>query len=105
MPTFFFFFFPPPQTEEGKYPLKLHYFDNWLQRNMIGMAVCENPAMSPLVTCGTTSITVKLPRETKLKKVKELGKKWVFCCNIEVILETRGACVEINSLVKVVLLS
>ncbi|XP_035860512.1 uncharacterized protein LOC116035186 [Sander lucioperca] len=60
------------QTEEGKYPLKLHYFDNWLQRNMIGMAVCENPAMSPLVTCGTTSITVKLPRETKLKKVKEL---------------------------------
>ncbi|XP_032386129.1 mucin-5AC [Etheostoma spectabile] len=38
---------------------------------MMGMAVCENPEVSPLVTCGT-SITVKLPRETKLKEVKEL---------------------------------
>ena len=68
--------------------MQLHYFDNLLQKNMVGMAVCENPGMSPLVTCGTTSITVKLPHETKLKEVKELGKKWVFCCNFEVLLET-----------------
>ncbi|XP_034741577.1 uncharacterized protein LOC117952992 [Etheostoma cragini] len=60
------------QIEEGGYsPLKLHYFDQLLQKNMMGMAVCENPEMSPLVTCGT-SITVKLPPETKLKEVKEL---------------------------------
>ncbi|TDH06619.1 hypothetical protein EPR50_G00115390 [Perca flavescens] len=58
------------QAEEGK--LQLHYFDNLLQKNMVGMAVCENPGMSPLVTCGTTSVTVKLPCETKLKEVKEL---------------------------------
>ncbi|XP_028446730.1 uncharacterized protein LOC114563928 [Perca flavescens] len=60
------------QAEEGKYQFQLHYFDNLLQKNMVGMAVCENPGMSPLVTCGTTSITVKLPRDTKLKEVKEL---------------------------------
>nr|XP_046260642.1 uncharacterized protein LOC124067376 [Scatophagus argus] len=66
------------QTGDGSvlYSLTLHYFDRMLQENMTGMAVCENPEMSPrapLVTCGTTRMTVKLPRETKLKKVKELG--------------------------------
>ena len=59
--------------------MELHYFDHLLQENMTGMAICENPAMSPraktpLVFCRKTRVTVKLPRETKLKKVKELGK-------------------------------
>lgn len=65
-----------PQTGDGNdlRPVKLHYFDHLLQENMMGMAVCEDPAMSPLVTCRATHVTVKLPRETKLKKVKGLGK-------------------------------
>ncbi len=62
--------------------MKLHYFDRLVQENMTGMAVCENPVMSPrtaspLVTCRTAHVTVKLPRETKLRKVKELGKDQV----------------------------
>lgn len=79
-----------PQTGDGigSRPLKLHYFDRLLQENMTGMAVCENPlvspqAASPLVTCRTTRVTVKLPHETRLRKVKALGKDWVVrvCIN------------------------
>ena len=73
-----------PQTGEeiGFHQLKVHYYDRLLQRNMTGIAVCEDPVMSlrsasPLVTCRTTHLTVKLPRETKLRKVKELGKERV----------------------------
>ena len=60
-------------------PFKLHYFDHLLQEDMTGIAVCENSLMSlraasPMVTCRTTQVTVKLPRATKLRKVKELGK-------------------------------
>ncbi|KAK5860796.1 hypothetical protein PBY51_022252 [Eleginops maclovinus] len=59
------------QTGDG--PLKVHYFDRLLQKNMTGKAVCEKPAMSPLVTCRATHVIVRLPGETtKLKKVKEL---------------------------------
>ncbi|XP_030284391.1 uncharacterized protein LOC115588146 [Sparus aurata] len=59
----------------GFWPFKLHYFDHLLQENMTGMAVCEKMAMSPLaasplVTCRTESVTVKLPRDAELKKVK-----------------------------------
>ena len=46
---------------------------------MTGMAVCEKTAMSPqaaspLVTCRTERVTVKLPRDAELKKVKRHGK-------------------------------
>lgn len=46
---------------------------------MTGMAVCEKMAMSPLaasplVTCRTESVTVKLPRDAELKKVKRHGE-------------------------------
>lgn len=75
------FFFPYPQTGDGIgfHPLKLHYFDRLLQENMTGMAVCKIPEISPqaaslLVTCTTTHITVMLPRDTQLRKVRELGK-------------------------------
>ncbi|XP_059199229.1 mucin-2-like [Centropristis striata] len=51
--------------------LKLHYFDRLLQNDMMGTAVCEAPVISPLVTCKNMHILVKLPPETKLKKVKE----------------------------------
>ncbi|XP_023260249.1 uncharacterized protein LOC111653789 [Seriola lalandi dorsalis] len=67
------------QTGDGNgfHPLKLHYFDRLLKENMTGMAVCDNPstsppAVSPLVTCGAAHVTVTLPRETQLKKVKAL---------------------------------
>ncbi|XP_073330069.1 uncharacterized protein [Pagrus major] len=61
----------------GFLPFKLHYLDRLLQENMTGMAVCKNPVMSqqaasPLVTCRTESVTVKLPRDAELKKVKRL---------------------------------
>lgn len=88
------FFFPLPQTGDGIgfHQLKLHYFDRLLQENMTGMAVCKIPEISPqaaslLVTCTTTHITVMLPRETQLRKVRELGKdhmvdmnKHIFTC-------------------------
>ncbi|KAM8749968.1 uncharacterized protein AB9X84_014600 [Acanthopagrus schlegelii] len=59
----------------GSWPLKLHYFDRLLQENITGMAVCKKTAMSPraaslLVTCRGESVTVKLPRDAELKKVK-----------------------------------
>ena len=43
------------------------------------MAVCEKMAMSPLaasplVTCRTERVTVKLPRDAELKKVKRHGE-------------------------------
>lgn len=76
--------FVSPQTADGigSRPLKLRYFDRLLQQNMTVMAVCDDPAMSPqgaapLVTCRTTHVSVKLPHETKLRKVKELGKDQV----------------------------
>ncbi|XP_071328220.1 uncharacterized protein [Trachinotus anak] len=60
--------------------LKLRYFDHLLQANVMGVASCENPATSlqlplPLVTCGATDVTVKLPLGTRLKRVKALGKE------------------------------
>ncbi|XP_040913578.1 uncharacterized protein LOC121194667 [Toxotes jaculatrix] len=71
------------QTGDGNdfHPLKLHYFDRLRQENVTGMAICDHPVMlpqaaSPLVTCGTTHVTVKLPHETELRKVKELGEKF-----------------------------
>lgn len=70
------------QTGKGNDPrlLKLHYFDRLLQRNMTGVASCQKPQTSPqiaspLVTCGENHVTVKLPLETRLIKVKELGKE------------------------------
>ena len=43
------------------------------------MAVCKKTAMSPrtaspLVTCRGERVTVKLPRDAELKKVKRQGK-------------------------------
>ncbi|KAG7219015.1 hypothetical protein INR49_005915 [Caranx melampygus] len=59
--------------------LKLLYFDHQLQANVTGVASCENPATSlqlpaPLVTCGATYVTVKLPLGMRLRMVKALGK-------------------------------
>lgn len=49
---------------------------------MTAVAACENPATSlqpasPLVTCRTTAVTVKLPHGTSLKRVKALGEEGV----------------------------
>ncbi|KAK2905797.1 hypothetical protein Q8A73_009740 [Channa argus] len=70
---------PAIQTgdDTGFQSLKLNYYDHLLQRNMTGIAVCENPvrltqAASLLVICRAPQVTVKLPRGTLLRKVKEL---------------------------------
>lgn len=71
-------FCPYPQTGDG-IGLKLHYFDRLLRENMTGMAVCKIPEISPqaaslLVICTATHVTVMLPQEAQLRKVRELGK-------------------------------
>lgn len=63
--------------------MKLHYFDHLLQKHMFGRAVCDTQVMlsqaaSPLVTCATAHVTVKLPRGAKLRSVKELGKDEMY---------------------------
>lgn len=73
------------QAEDGKdfYQMPLHYFDHLLQENRTGRAVCENPEIpqntqSIPVTCETKHITVMLPIEAQLQKVRELGKNQKF---------------------------
>ena len=71
--------YPQVGDEIGFHTLKLHYFDRLLRDNVTCVAVCDTAVMSqkavsPLVACKATLITVKLPRGTKLRKVKELGK-------------------------------
>lgn len=73
---------PFTQAEDGEssYQLTLHFFDHLLQENKTGVAVCENPEVSPQdtlsipVTCTTTDVTVMLPHEAKLQTVRHLGK-------------------------------
>lgn len=81
---------PFTQAEDGKgsYQLTLHYFDHLLQENKTGVAVCENPEMSPQdtlsipVTCTATDVTVMLPHEAKLQTVRDLGKNQTDDTNI-----------------------
>lgn len=81
---------PSTQAEDGKgsYQLTLHYFDHLLQGNKTGVAVCENPEMSPQdmlsvpVACTTTDVTVMLPHEAKLQTVRHLGKNQTDGTNI-----------------------
>lgn len=58
--------------------MKLYYYDHLLQKNMTGMATCEDPVMSsyaaPLLICRTTNVIVKLPLGTRLRKVEKLGE-------------------------------
>lgn len=77
----------------GSHLLKLHYLDRLLQENMTGVAVCENAAPSPppaaalpLVTCTATHVTVKLPGEAKLKKVKTLSKNQISTHNFSLLI-------------------
>lgn len=64
-----------PQT--SFHSAKVRYHDNLLQADVVGTAVCENPARfqrSALVSC-KKDITVQLPDGRALMKIKALGKK------------------------------